>query len=134
MLPSVMSAMHLPIAPPTPTMAPTTLSTVPSHPSPSLMLTPSPIHDALSTRFASAFSRLVQLRQQSYGTAYDHCLYERHVTEICTSLNILRGGADGSVMVNNIRISRDDVADWLGIPHNTFSGMVTEFKNARVAH
>ena len=36
--------------------------------------------------------------------------------------------------MNGIQISHDNVADWLGVPHNTFSGIVTKFKNARAAH
>lgn len=107
-------------------------SPVPSNSSVPPLLTP--IHQILSTRFALAFNRLADLRHQPYGTAYDHCLCERHVMEICTTLNIQRGGTEGSTIIDDVRITRDDVADWLGIPHNTFSGMITEFKNARMAH
>jgi len=54
--------------------------------------------------------------------------------EICTTLNIQTGGAGGRTDMNGIQISCDNIADWLGVPHNTFSSIVTEFKNARAAH
>jgi len=92
------------------------------------------IHHALSGRFATLHARLTHLRQMPYGTAYDHYLCERHVMEICTALNIQTGGVGGSTSIGGVQISRDDIADWLGVSHNTFSGMATEFKNARSAH
>jgi hypothetical protein len=92
------------------------------------------IHHALSGHFMAVHARLSHLHQMPYGITYNHYLCECHVMEICTTLNIQTGGVGGSTSVDGIQISCDDVADWLGVPHNTFSGMATEFKNARSAH
>jgi len=108
---------------------------VPSLPAaPPAELVSNTIHTVLSGRFATVHDRLNRQRQLSYGTAYDHYLCECHVMEICNALNIQAGGVGGSSTFDGVQISRDDIADWLGIPHNTFSGMATEFKNARTAH
>jgi len=49
--------------------------------------------------------------------------------EICTTLNIQTGGVGGSTNIGGVQISCDDIADWLGGSHNTFSGMATEFRS-----
>ena len=92
------------------------------------------IHTVLSGHFATVYDRLNHQHQLLYGTAYDHYLCECHVMEICDALNIQAGGMGGSTTFDGIQISRDDIADWLGIPHNRLSGMATEFKNAHAAH
>jgi hypothetical protein len=84
---------------------------------PETQLSPA-IQSILSARFHLIHDTLIQRRQLSYGTAYDHYLCERYVMEICTTLNIQTGGAGGRTNANGIQISRDDVANWLGVPHN----------------
>ena len=51
-----------------------------------------PVHDVLTGRFATIYERLNHLRHLPYGTAYDHCLCERHGMGICATLNIQTGG------------------------------------------
>jgi hypothetical protein len=92
------------------------------------------LHLILSTRFSTQHTRLTELRTRSYGTAYQHCLIERHIMSVCAALGIQLGRHITPALVEGVAIRPEDVARWFGIVPATFSTMRTEFKLASVVH
>ncbi|KAJ6570007.1 hypothetical protein B0H10DRAFT_2238005 [Mycena sp. CBHHK59/15] len=89
----------------------------------------------LRNRFATRLERIRISQITPYGTAYRHCMQEKHIIAICNSLGInlnLRAFAPVTVE-GGLEISFEDVVHSAGLNHNTFAGTRTTVNKAREA-
>ncbi|KAJ7213369.1 hypothetical protein C8J57DRAFT_1538782 [Mycena rebaudengoi] len=87
------------------------------------------VQSYLLERFAAEYANLRLWRERPYGSAYNHCLTERVILSICSSLNIgLMGRTHTPAQIGGLTFHLDDVVSVAGINIQTFSTMRTEFR------
>ncbi|KAJ7437675.1 hypothetical protein B0H11DRAFT_2197046 [Mycena galericulata] len=89
----------------------------------------------LQDRFSNRLALIQAAQTAPYGTAYHHCMQERHFMAICNSLGLnLNLRVFTSVSVEGgLQIHYDDVVATAGLNVNTFGGTRTTVTKARDA-
>ncbi|KAJ6461831.1 hypothetical protein C8R47DRAFT_1240651 [Mycena vitilis] len=102
--------------------------------------TVNPIERYLDLHYAARKADLrTFLETAGYQTAYKHCLIERQIMSVCTSLGIVFSSrqivaAEVAFEGSPIHIRPDDIAIWMGISTGQFATCRTEVTAARAAH
>ncbi|KAJ7265825.1 hypothetical protein C8J57DRAFT_1230045 [Mycena rebaudengoi] len=74
------------------------------------------VQSYLLERFAAEYANLRLWRERPYGSAYNHCLTERVILSICSSLNIgLMGRTHTPAQIGGLTFHLDDVVSAAGI-------------------
>ncbi|KAJ7776598.1 hypothetical protein DFH07DRAFT_766792 [Mycena maculata] len=86
----------------------------------------------LRTRFSARLELIQKAQTSSYGTAYRHCMQERHFMVIANALGLnLNLRAFAPVIVEGVQIHYDDIVLVAGLNLNTFGGTRTTVTKAR---